>query len=626
MKFIVCFLFSIGVLFPATRIYSQSPGGISSPLLWIKQQGDFNEKKTDTSNYYNFNPKYSVSERTSKEYKNKLSNRYSLFVVFKSDEKEETRLATLKLGDQVTSISNKKVETDKSLDYKKVHAKNGIILSYFVSQQNPGKKNPNSLLLENLKSLTHKTAGHDLMELLYYPKVLNALERKKVESYLSIKYGISLLGNPDYIDSDQHKIWDAEKNAGFNNRVTGIGKDKASGLEQKQSGNAEKNGLYIGYGSIDSTNLSNKTPLTDKMFLVWGDNGGSTSLKKNKDETGIRKMKRIWKTQNTPQDAIPTTLLIRKKEMQTNEQVDDQDLVWLAIASDNSGDFDYTNARYILPTTTKDDALYFKNIIWDTDKSGGDFFTFIKAPAFFAVYDITGPNCNIAQNGTMKVKINGGQAPFSIQLQSAVYTKNFTTNQDMLTLNDLPNGDYTVRIADSNGKLQTDHIAIESITETALSIASEWYLDANHQAELIPITTDQQLYTYEWYFNNSVKSTEKNYTATETGDYTLLVKNPEGCTKEFLLKVKAKNDDVNGNLVLYPNPIQAGQTFTLRFDLQKASDAEIRIFDLNGRLLRSKNLYAIQSTTYQDVLSTTGTYLIVVNLNETSKVIKLIVQ
>ncbi len=626
MKFIVCFLFSIGVLFPSIHIYSQSPGGISSPSLWIKQQVDFNEKKTDTSNYYNFNPKYSVSERTSKEYKNILNNRYSLFVVFKSDEKEETRLATLKLGNQVTSISNKKVETDTSLDYKKVHAKNGIILSYFVSQQNSGKKNPNSLLLENLKSLTHKTSGHDVMELLYYPRVLNASERKKVESYLSIKYGISLLGNADYIDSDQHKIWDAEKNAGFNNRVTGIGKDKASGLEQKQSGNAEKDGLYIGYGTIDSTNLSNKTPLNDKTFLVWGDNGGSTSLKKKKEATGIRKMKRIWKTQNTSQDAIPTTLLIRKKELQTNEQPDDQDLVWLAITADNSDDFDYTNARYILPTTTKDDVLSFKNIFWDPDNSGGDLFTFIKAPAFFAVYDITEPNCNLSENGKIRVKINGGQSPFSIDVQSDSYKKNFTTNQDLVMLEDLPKGVYTVRITDRDGKLQSDRITIESIAKTDLSIASEWYLDENNQVELIPITSDQPQFSYEWYFNNSITSTEKNYTATATGDYTLLVKNPEGCTKEFLLKVNAKNDWANGALVLHPNPIYVGQAFTLRFALQQAADAEIRIFDLNGRLLRSKNLYSIQNTSYQDVLSATGTYLIVVNLNETSKVVKLIVQ
>ncbi|UUC44934.1 T9SS type A sorting domain-containing protein [Flavobacterium cerinum] len=626
MKFTVRIVSFISLLLPVVALYSQTPGGIAKPTLWIKQQDNLIAKKTDTSHYFNFNPKYRIEGKTSNDYKNKLSNRYSLFLVFRSEEKEEMSVATLKLGSQTTTISNKKVATDKSLDFKKVNAKNGIVLSYFVSQQNNGKKTPNSLTLDNLKSLTNATSGHDLMELLYYPKVLNALEKKKVESYLSVKYGISLLSNTDYIDSYNNKVWDYEKNSDFNNRITGIGRDNNSGLYQKQSGNAEKEGLYIGYGTIDSTNAANKTQIADKTFMLWGDNGGSTALKKNKNEAGISKIKRIWKTQNTPSDSISTTVLIHPKQMQMDQKTENQEEIWLAVAPNDSGNFDYTTANYYRPIATKEATLYYKNVFWDTDKSGGDLFTFIKAPSFFVVYDVMEPNCDLAQNGNIKLKINGGQAPFSIRIQATNYAKHFTTDLDRLDLKDIPNGQYNVSITDSKGRTQTDLIEMTTIAETDLSVASEWYLDKNNEVELFPITPHQDDYTYEWSFNNGIVSDKKRFTATEAGSYTLLVKNSNGCTKSFPLKVKAQNDLSEGNLMLYPNPILSGQPFTLRFALQEISDAEILTYDLNGKLLRSKNLNAIKNLEYQDTLSATGTYLIIVNLQGTSKVIKLIVK
>ncbi len=115
-------------------------------------------------------------------------------------------------------------------------------------------------------------------------------ERNRIQSYLAIKYGITLGVNgtsQDYVDSDGNTIWDANTGTPaedvFNFDIAGIGRDDASDLLQKQSrsvnnttdGLGRTQGvLTIGMGSIANTNnLNTNNELQDKEFLVWGNNG-----------------------------------------------------------------------------------------------------------------------------------------------------------------------------------------------------------------------------------------------------------------------------------------------------------------------------------------------------------------
>ncbi|HAI18447.1 MAG TPA: MAM protein, partial [Xanthomarina gelatinilytica] len=115
-------------------------------------------------------------------------------------------------------------------------------------------------------------------------------ERNRIQSYLAIKYGITLGVNgtsQDYVDSAGNIIWDANTGVAaedvFNYDIAGIGRDDDSDLLQKQSrsvnnaldGATRGQGvLTIGIGSIANTNnLNTNTELEDKEFLVWGNDG-----------------------------------------------------------------------------------------------------------------------------------------------------------------------------------------------------------------------------------------------------------------------------------------------------------------------------------------------------------------
>ena len=115
-------------------------------------------------------------------------------------------------------------------------------------------------------------------------------QRNRIQSYLAIKYGITLGENgtsQDYVDSDGNLIWDVDTGNPtediFNYDIAGIGRDDVSDLYQKQSrsvnnildGATRGQGvLTMGIGSIANTNnLNTSTDLEDKEYLVWGNDG-----------------------------------------------------------------------------------------------------------------------------------------------------------------------------------------------------------------------------------------------------------------------------------------------------------------------------------------------------------------
>lgn len=116
-------------------------------------------------------------------------------------------------------------------------------------------------------------------------------EHNRIQSYLAIKYGITLGVNgtsQDYVDSQGNIIWDQSANAGFNYDITGIGRDDAAELDQRQSksvnsqldGIGETRGLVtMGLTDIYNTNsvnqAANPTSFNNREFLTWGNNNAS---------------------------------------------------------------------------------------------------------------------------------------------------------------------------------------------------------------------------------------------------------------------------------------------------------------------------------------------------------------
>ncbi len=165
--------------------------------------------------------------------------------------------------------------------------------------------------------------GGKITEIVTYSSDLTALQELQVNSYLAIKYGLTLTNDNDndlttnevisgsvregdYVSSNGTTvIWTYSANSTYHNDVAGIGRDDASCFSQKQStADGTDDILTVGLGSVAADNMSNANTFTDdRDYLVWGnDNGATAEASKNTVDVPnsvSERMTRIWKVQDT---------------------------------------------------------------------------------------------------------------------------------------------------------------------------------------------------------------------------------------------------------------------------------------------------------------------------------------
>ena len=111
-----------------------------------------------------------------------------------------------------------------------------------------------TLQIGSVGNSNHESDGA-IYEVVAYASLLSTTEREQVESYLALKYGISLGHN--YVASDASTLWNATTNATYHNDVAGIGRDDNGVLNQKQSKSQSGGIVEIGLGTLAADNASN---------------------------------------------------------------------------------------------------------------------------------------------------------------------------------------------------------------------------------------------------------------------------------------------------------------------------------------------------------------------------------
>ncbi len=147
-------------------------------------------------------------------------------------------------------------------------------------------------------------------ELLVYNRILTPGERRKAESYLAMKYGVTL--NDSYLDGDGNLVWDRDDAGVYHNRVTAISRNKAGDFLQPMSATSYEEGpLYTSLPENDSYHKSNSyglpseahllvmgreygNPMPDKLSLFWGDDGGALDTYTSPNDTLWHIMNRTW--------------------------------------------------------------------------------------------------------------------------------------------------------------------------------------------------------------------------------------------------------------------------------------------------------------------------------------------
>ncbi|MGI2295714.1 chondroitinase-B domain-containing protein [Paenibacillus sp. GXUN7292] len=147
-------------------------------------------------------------------------------------------------------------------------------------------------------------------EFIIFTEALTNEQKRQVETYLAIKYGLTLpAGNYLSAGSAPQVVWNAASQTDFNHNIAGIGRDVIGGLDQRmgRSSSGGASSVQVLIGTPDGAELA------DKQYLLWGDDGNTDPAAPY--GSGHMRLSRTWKAQNTggvgnvliaiPRSAIP---------------------------------------------------------------------------------------------------------------------------------------------------------------------------------------------------------------------------------------------------------------------------------------------------------------------------------
>lgn len=223
-----------------------------------------------------------------------------------------------------------------------------------------------------------------LAECIIYPRVLSPVQQRQVESYLALKYGITLgveNKGKDYLDSSGNTIWDARENTTYHHRVFGLGSDLQQGWQQCISSSAgAEDVLQISRpGARNYNGQTEEAHLPDQTFIIIGDNDAALQWKAIEGLTVEEGLERQWLAELN--GAVDQPFDIR---MDLGRWLGDDPHAFhylLAIDRTGNGDFQESSTAYVPMTgLTAGRFGHFTGVEWDTDGSGSDVFTLVRQP------------------------------------------------------------------------------------------------------------------------------------------------------------------------------------------------------------------------------------------------------
>lgn len=140
----------------------------------------------------------------------------------------------------------------------------------------------------------------DIAEVVVFNQALDSANRNKVESYLALKYGITLI-KPEYHSSDGTKVF--EKINPYKYDVAGVARDDTSDWNQSISKSINSDAIITISTDTDftSANTDSRPVLSseDNRYLVWANNNKGSTWTTNKAPLGGKILKRKWRISKT---------------------------------------------------------------------------------------------------------------------------------------------------------------------------------------------------------------------------------------------------------------------------------------------------------------------------------------
>lgn len=575
-SYLLIFLFCGSFLFSQTTIF----GGISD-LAFRKTTVKENILPTDTlqNRLMNF---HFVKDTVSDNYFNKLStslNQSSIFIVSNKFGGADNKLYC-KIGSSIVS-SQGIIDFTDTLSVQSSVAGHKILT--FSKNDNYRKINPIVLINKKTDPLLM------IPEILVFSQELSPASKQKIETYLSLKFGITIndISEKNYLSSQNSVIWDSKKNKNFNFRITGLGRDDSFELYQKQSKNWEDNNLMMSLGEAKITNSENISTLQPNTFILWGDNNQSLTFKEADllSAHPKRDMVRLWKAQVTSSQTNPT----KSNVYLTHSGLTQNESIKLRIFS-NESNYENDLSNNVNGERLNDSLFIFRNVNWDTDHSKTDYFTFTLDDGQSELQIKLLSTCTDLINGVMKISVPDHIVPFQYSIENmtsgqlAVNSSQGLSN--LIEINNLPSAKYKLRIQKQGYPEIIRMFDLEGISNQNID---DHYIWSGTAIEL-DLNTDYYQYVLTSPSGNTTQSAP--FQMNGVGNYQLKIKNKLGCeiTKTIAVLNQADYQTLQSNslfkkITVSPNPSHDGN-LTVHVELKASRPMHIKIFNAMGVLVK----------------------------------------
>ena len=393
----------------------------------------------------------------------KIENRFMCITVYQSnDSLTEQNLwqvadsakrmlfqTTTQIGDALSSI-----------EYNSERLTIAVVTSH--SQQFPrGQEELGKLVLGSSAKFPFNGT---IAEFMVFNTDITDLERDHWESYLAVKYGLTLRER-NYYNSCGKIVWDYLSNIKYNKLIIGIGRDNFYGLNQRQS-ISNDNQITFGATDLFIDNQSNTTDIPNKTYIILG--ADTAEMQKSGtlllDNGFILRTygDYLIQTDGFGADSLSTFLILNTKDWEG-------DLWKYSLLVDRSGEGDYRdgNIDFYLPEQVDSNKLVYKGIYWDTDKNGRDKFciTYLTEDSLTNMQLLHNNNPDSVmlsyqqQNSGVQAKSGGtnsgqGENPKSLQ-NSVNFDFRVAPNPSTGTFSVIPTvmQNYVITVSDAHGTI-----------------------------------------------------------------------------------------------------------------------------------------------------------------------------
>jgi hypothetical protein len=502
------------------------------------------------------------------------SSRLTVIVVFHSRDTmfEHGIWSVVRDGKQVTGLTDKRLLRPNS-EYVYSVKRMGIPLintSIQAFSKIRGKADSNHFVLGEafLSDLTLSSFSGNIAECLVFDRFLKKPESLKIETYLAIKYGITLIES-DYVSPSDVILWNYEENKDYSNGVAGLGRDTVYGLNQKQGCSSEENDvLSIGVGDFSPLNKDNHFSLKEGNYLVWGHNDKELALNNLDCETAYPLMERKWLIQSTNSKTKSFSTWLKFQLPERYRDSLNFRICYLVIDRSGTGDFNSKNLEYIAQNQIDTNGfVYFENVIWTAN--GKNVFSF----SFGADLEVDATSsCPNIPTGSLAVEICGGRSPFDYLLENDSTNQKFVYQGDKnYVFEELAVGNYTLTVTDFHANKLSQKVGISAVSDI------------------------------DGCFSGNDGSSDRHKSASGKDN----------------LSAEVADNYYN----VYPNP--ASGQYKVVANLVKASPVSVRIYTVSGSLLEEWKDEGKKNYSFDGYIQTRGNYIVEIETNFDKKNFKL---